>query len=419
MAAAAGRAVSSSIATAAITSNGVNDDFETEGMGRWPFDGWTVRGDLPGVHIRPPCRLTRGSRVRVPNHLVIRAVPVILVAVLAVAQPARAAGAAYLRVDQAGYEAGTPARAYLMSTAPARRASFSVLDAAGAVVSKAEVGPQLGTWAHSALRRYRVYALDFSLPPGSGYTIAVAGARSPPPAPGSTSAGAGARPPAFPVGPPASLYGPLLGNARFYYDSVRDGPDFVKGPLSPAPAHRNDRHARPSYTPPIERGGDERLTTRGRALRRYGPAIDASGGHWDAGDNMKYVETESYTAALMEIGVRDFPGQLGPAAPVVPARSGAVTPDFTGEVKFSLDFLLRMWDDSHRVLYFQVGNTQSWKHFPKLRADYDFWRLPQVDDTARDSPPGDKGGDYRFIRHRPVFAAGPPGSLEDPAGRPV
>src|SRR3954452_15836924 len=332
-----------------------------------------------------------------------RALLVILVAVLAAAQPARAAGAAYLRVDQAGYEAGTPARAYLMSTAPAGRAAFSVLDPAGTGSSRARVGTQVGTWSHSASRRYRVYALDFTVPAGSGYTIAVGQTRSP----------------AFAVGPPASLYGPLLGNALFYYDSVRDGPDFVKGPLSPAPAHVNDRRARTYFNPPIQRGGNELLTTRGRPLRRYGPAIDASGGHWDAGDNMKYVETESYTAALMEIGVRDFPGQLGPAAPVVPARAGAVTPDFTGEVKFSLDFLLRMWDDAHRVLYFQVGNTQSWKHFPELRADYDFWRLPQADDTAPDSPPGDKGGDYSLIRHRPVCAAGPPGSGKDPAGRPV
>jgi endoglucanase len=333
---------------------------------------------------------------------VIRAVLAILVAVLLAAAPARAAAAAYVRVDQAGYETGTPARAYLMSTRPAT-GTFSVLDASGAPVATAPVGARLGTWSHSAKRRYRVYALDFTVPAGSGYTIAVGQTRSP----------------AFAVGAPASLYGPLLGNALFYYDSVRDGPDFVKGPLSPAPAHVNDTHARTYYNPPIQRGGNELLTTRGKPLRRYRPVIDASGGHWDAGDNLKYVETESYTAALMEIGLRDFPGRLGPAAPVVPARNGDVAPDFTGQVDFSLGFLSRMWDDAHRVLYFQVGNTQSWKHFPELRADYDFWRLPQVDDTARDSPPGDKGGDYRFIRHRPVFAAGPPGSRKDPAGRPL
>ena len=77
-----------------------------------------------------------------------------------------------------------------------------------------------------------------------------------------------------------------------------------------------------------------------------------------------------------------------------------------------------MWDDARRVLYFQVGNTQGWQHFPDLRGDYDFWRLPQVDDTAPDSPRGDKGGDYSLIRHRPVFVARPPGSTTiRPGGR--
>ena len=39
--------------------------------------------------------------------------------------------------------------------------------------------------------------------------------------------------------------------------------------------------------------------------------IDASGGWWDAGDYLKFVETHSYTVALMLQGVRDFPNQMG------------------------------------------------------------------------------------------------------------
>ena len=307
-----------------------------------------------------------------------------------------------MRVNQAGYEAGAPGRAYLMSTAPAAGATFSVLDAAGAVAARHPVGARLGVWSHSPSRRYRVYALDFLLPPARA-----------------TRSGPRRPLPRVRRGPPASLYGPLLGNALFYYHSVRDGPDFVPGPLSPQPAHLNDARARTYYNPPIQPGGDEKFTIRGKPLQRYGTVIDASGGHWDAGDNLKYVETESYTAALMEIGVRDFPGQMGPGAPVVAGRAGPVMPDFSGEVKFSLDFLSRMWDDQRRVLYFQVGNTQGWQHFPDLRGDYDFWRLPQVDDTAPDSPRGDKGGDYSLIRHRPVFVAQPPGDHQDPAGRPL
>ncbi len=329
----------------------------------------------------------------------VRAAAVAILGASLVAPPA--AGATYVRVDQAGYEAGHPARAFLMTRARVGR--FTVRDARGRVVLRRRVGGRLGTWSHSRARRYRVYALDFSLPAGRGYRIAAAGARSP----------------AFAVAPPSALYAKLLGNALFYYRSVRDGPDFVRGPLSPAPSHLNDAHAATYLNPPIQSSGNELLTTTGRPLTPYGTTIDASGGHWDAGDNLKYVETESYAAALMAIGVRDFPAQMGAAAAAVRSRAGTFAPDFTAEARFSLDFLDRMYDDTRRVLYFQVGNTQDWKHFPALRADYDFWRLPTVDDTAPDGPPGDKRGDYAFIRRRPVFVAGPAGATADPAGRPL
>jgi endoglucanase len=215
------------------------------------------------------------------------------------------------------------------------------------------------------------------------------------------------------------VYEPLLGNTLFYYRSVRDGPGFVPGPLSPAPAHLNDGRATTYYNPPIQPDGSELFLTTGSPLTPYGTTIDASGGHWDAGDNIKYVETESYATALMQIGVRDFPGEMGASAPSVVSRAGSVTPDFSSEASFGMDFLARMWDDKRRLLYLQVGNTQDWKNFPSLRADYDFWRLPQVDDTAPDHPADDPDGDYSFIRHRPVFVAAPAGSLADPAGKPI
>jgi len=314
---------------------------------------------------------------------------------------------AFVRVDQVGYELGkTPMSAYLMTTVDAHGARFVVKNRSAGTVFSGRVPAQTGTWSTGRRTGFRVYRLRFTVRRAGRYTLTVAG-RAP------------ATSPSFAVATPARLYEPLLGDTLFYYRSVRDGPDFVRGPLSPAPAHLNDRHAVTYDNPPIQSGGDELLLTRGKPLTPYGTTIDAAGGHWDAGDNMKYVETESYATALMEIGVRDFPHQMGHAAPTVSSRAGRTAPNFEREAGFGMSFLSRMWDDRHRVLYFQVGDTQDWKHFPDLRGDYDFWRLPQADDKAPDHPKGDPKGNYRFIRHRPVFVAEAPGAHGSVAGKPL
>lgn len=316
------------------------------------------------------------------------------------AQPNRT----YIRVNQIGYEYGAGSdRAYLMATGDESGARFRIVDSAGRTVYRGRVGDKVRNWNNSATLTYRVYPLDFVIVRPGSYRISAVGVHSP----------------AFPVRSSGALYENLLGNTLFYYRSVRDGPDFVPGPLSPAATHLNDQHATTYFNPPIQNSGDELITTTGAPLTPYGTTINASGGHWDAGDNMKYVETESYATGMMQLGVRDFPDQMGPRARNVTSRAGRTTPDFSAEADFGMDFLRRMWDDKRRVLYFQVGNTQDWVNFPDLRGDYDFWRLPQADDTAPDSPPEDPGGDYSFIRNRPVFVAGPPGSTKDPAGAPI
>ena len=104
----------------------------------------------------------------------------------------------------------------------------------------------------------------------------------------------------------------------------------------------------------------------------------------------------------MLAGVRDFPAQMGASA------GGS---NFTAEARFGVQWLLRMWDDRTRTLYYQVGigNGNS-----ATISDHDLWRLPQADDHYGGGNPL-----YRYIRHRPVFRAGPPGSRVSPnlAGR--
>jgi hypothetical protein len=109
---------------------------------------------------------------------------------------------------------------------------------------------------------------------------------------------------------------------------------------------------------------------------------------------MKYVETISYTVALQEIDVRDFPHEMGRDAPVNPPApplavsyagdfaGGPASADFSTEAAFGIQFLLRMWDDRTRTLYYQTGNSQDWSNFSYL-SDYDVWRLLSVDGLGR------------------------------------
>ena len=70
---------------------------------------------------------------------------------------------------------------------------------------------------------------------------------------------------------------------------------------------------------------------------------------------------------------------------------------------------MKMYDDRQRVVYYQVGIGNG---NAKILSDHDLWRLPQRDDAM-------KGHARRYIAHRPVFAAGPPGTKVAPslAGR--
>jgi endoglucanase len=290
--------------------------------------------------------------------------------------------AAFVRVNQVGYPASASKRAFLMSSVDESAATFSVRNSTGAIVYTASVGAGLGAWS----KTYKfVYPLDFSSVAAPGtYSIAVSGP-------------AAASSPSFAIGTGANVYANTLANSLSFYRNERDGANFVASPLRTQPAHLNDADAMTYLTPNANSSGrfSGDLTPLGRR-------IDASGGWWDAGDYLKFLQTESYTDAMLLTGVRDFPTQMG---------SGSKTSNFTAEARFGTDWLMRMWDDSTRTLYYQVGIGEG---NAKTVGDHDIWRLPQDDDTYGGSDPL-----YRYIRNRPVFRAGPPGSPISPnlAGR--
>ncbi len=299
----------------------------------------------------------------------------------------------FIRVDQVGYEANLPSRAYLMSPASAQGAKFAILDSNGNTVFKGKVGADQGTWVGAT--SFEVNAIDFTVCQGT-YTIQVGSVVSP----------------SFHVASGGSIYTAPLANTLSFYQNERDGSDYIPSALRTAPGHQSDAHAKVYVTPDIDE--NDILVSD---LTPTGATIDAEGGWWDAGDYLKFVQTHSYTVALMLIGIRDFPNQMG---------SASLTSDFMAEAKFGLSWLSEMWDDSSQTLYYQVGIGTGGCVLPGtgqggcpagtqyLYSDHDIWRLPQ-DDTAAYYP----GAIYKYIRNRPVFIAGPAGSKISPnlAGR--
>src|SRR5208282_942681 len=237
-----------------------------------------------------------GSRFR-PSPRCVLIAPVFLV--LLACAPRLLAEPAYVRVNQAGYEAGNaPFRAYLMARSAVTGATFQVINSKGDAADSGHVGALLGTWGHSKTVTYNVYALDFNVPGGDLYAIKVSGPVS-------------ATSPAFAVDSSERLYSGLLLNTLFFYETERDGKHFIPNALRTAPGHLKDANAHVYITPPLDSNDfiDNVPATPPLVLAGL-PNIDAAGGWWDAGDYEKYVETVSYTAALMQIGIRDFPNQM-------------------------------------------------------------------------------------------------------------
>lgn len=352
------------------------------------------------------------------------------------------AQSAFVRVNQAGYEQGNgPFRAYLMSTATVTSGKFKVVDSLGKTAYEGAVGALVGTWGHSAKLTYSVYALDFTVPGHEIYEIKLEGK------PAATS-------PRFAVDCPEELYSGLLLNSLFFYETHRDGDDFVPNALRTAASHEKDENARVFMPPALDSNDYINNVPPMKPLQPAKlPNVDASGGWWDAGDYLKYVETTSYTAALMEIGVRDFPEQMGerartnpPPPPVAVSYAGNSGPgaprssDFTQEAQFGVDWLNKMWNAKTKTLYYQVDNTQDWNYYGEgdissmtgicggtyaspycLITEYDIWTLPQAADEYKQA--GDPKPCYAFtteyICNRPVFVAGPAGAKISPnlAGR--
>ena len=301
-------------------------------------------------------------------------------------RPTLAAGpgvSSQVRVDQVGYATGASKRAYLMTSTARPGAAFRIVDSRGHVAYVAAAGADQGSWSSAYAH---VYALDFDHVdrPGS-YRVVVSD--------GSSTVAS----PVFRVDTAARVYATAMANSLSYYQNSRDGPNFIRSAIRTAPGHVNDLHAMTYLIPGVNSNGNFKGD-----LTSLGVRIDAAGGWWDAGDYLKFTETISYVVGMMETGVRNFPGQLG---------AGSTTADYRAEAAYGLHWLEQMWNDSTSTLYLQVGIGSG---NSTIVGDHDIWRLPQADDTYGGTNPED-----RYIRNRPVFRAGAPGSPISPnlAGR--
>jgi endoglucanase len=285
------------------------------------------------------------------------------------------AASAYVRVNQVGYTSSGSKRAYLMASAGETGATFVLKNSSGSTVfGPAAIGANLGSWSTSFPD---VYALDFdSFVTAGTYTISVSGSIA-------------ASSPSFKIDTAANVYAGALSNSLFFYQNERDGPNFISTALRSAAGHLNDQSAKVYVTPNVNNNGRFSGDLNPATFNGSQPVLNGEGGWWDAGDYVKFVMTHSYTVAVMLVGVRDFPGQMG---------ASGVTQNslhFPDEAKFGLDWLQQMWDDTNQILYYQMaignGNAQT-------ISDHDIWRLPQADDTY-----GGCTSLYRYICHRPVF----------------
>ncbi len=299
--------------------------------------------------------------------------------------PSRAtAPQAFVRVNLVGYaKAAATKEAFVLSSIAETGGTFALVDGGGHTVLSGSLGSNRGSW--NATYPF-VYGLDIgSVTKAGTYTIHVSGP-------------AVAVSPAFRIAKPGSLYAGLLANARQFYEAQRDGPNVIGSVLERQPSHLNDAHAT-AYLPPKYKHGE----LRGDLTPTGGSPVDASGGWFDAGDYVKFVQTASYTDAVMLVGARDFPSLLG----------AGTAADFGAEGRFGVDWLRDMWDGATGTLYYQVGIGDG-NGCGSICGDHDLWRLPEADDTYGGSNPK-----FRYIRNRPVFRAGAPGSKVSPnlAGR--
>jgi hypothetical protein len=288
---------------------------------------------------------------------------------------------AYVRVDQLAAAAGVVGRARVLSRVRETGAPFTVADGAGGIVARGRVGRDLGPWS---ARFPHVAAVTLPPLPDGTYVVRVGG-RAP------------AVSPPLHVGDPAGLVRPALTDALRFFATQHDGADVAGAELARGPSHLADRSAT-SYAEPRYRGS--RLVGGLQKLRL--PALDVSGGWFDAGDDIKFLQTASFADTLLLWTARDHAAAFGSDADAL-----------LREARFGTDWILRMAGAPDGAVRYQVGLGDG---NARIAGAHDTnWSPPERDD-ARGERPGNFG---YYLQFRPALVAARPGARLSPnlAGR--
>lgn len=211
-----------------------------------------------------------------------------------------------VRVNQVGYLPGDIKVAFVITNSNLAGQSF-YLKSGSAIVYTAAVGADRGTYsAYSHL-----YELDFSNynVPGT-YTLQVSTYTSSP----------------FKIGQGASVYSPILDSTMHYFRFQRCG-----NTVGAEPGYGNCH-----FDDAIAEGGP-----------LSGKRIDAVGGWHDAANYPKLITTFGYGVMLMMVAYDRFQAT---------GMFSTMSYPVLDEVKIGLDWVYKMWDPTHNVLYSQVAD---------------------------------------------------------------
>jgi len=174
----------------------------------------------------------------------------------------RSVPAAVFRVNQIGYPSAATKLAALMTRSSRAGAGWVLVSRHPCrVVASGITRTNLGSWSH---RYPAVWAIRFSgVQPAGTYRLALTAH------PATVS-------PWFRIDPASSLYAGAVANALSFYQTERDGPNFIAGAngLRTAPAHLNDQNAQAYLTPHVNSSG----RFSGDLTPIPGVHVDGSGG---------------------------------------------------------------------------------------------------------------------------------------------